>query len=82
MFVTVYQYLSYLAGIAVTLQKQVLDILEVYHEIAEISRVYKIEQINIDSDFVKNFDHACRIAGKVGSAVLVILDCFKIMASL
>jgi len=68
-FLTVYQYLSHLAGITVKLQKQALDILEAYHEILEISRVYKIEQKNIDSGYVKVSKHPCRIADKVGCTV-------------
>ena len=68
-FLTVYQYLSHLAGITVKLQKQALDILEAHQQIAEISRVYKLEQQNVDSGFVKIFEHACRITNKVGSTV-------------
>ena len=59
-FLTVYQYLSHLAGITVNLQKQALDIVEAYQEIAGISRLYKIDRKRIDSGFVKVFDHAVR----------------------
>ena len=52
-FLTVYQYLSHLAGITVKLQKQALDILEAHQQIADISRVYKLERQNVDSGFAK-----------------------------
>ena len=68
-FLTVYQYLSHLAGITVKLQKQALDILEAHQQIAEISRVYTLERQNVDSGFAKIFEHACRITNKVGSTV-------------
>ena len=35
-FLTVYQYLSHLAGITVKLQRRTLDIIEAYEEISEI----------------------------------------------
>jgi len=55
-FLTVYQYLSHLAGITVKLQKQALDILEAYQEVNEVSRVYKIDrQNNYKLKFCKNF---------------------------
>ena len=53
------------------LQKQALDIIEGYQEIVEISRLYKIDRKRVDSGFVKIFDHAVRIADKVGTTVVM-----------
>ena len=52
-FLTIYQYLSHLAGIAVKLQKHALDIVEVYEQIKEVSKTFKDEQRNIDLALVK-----------------------------
>ena len=66
-FLTIYQYLSHLAGITVKLQKRALDIVEAYEQIKEVSKTFKDERQNIDSGFGKIYDHAIRIAEKIGT---------------
>jgi len=68
-FLTVYQYLSHLAGITVKLQKRTLDIIEAHEEIKEITRTYRKERENVDSGFAKIFEHSQRIAEKVDSTI-------------
>ena len=50
-FLTIYQYLSHFAGITVKLQKCALDIVKAYEQIKEVSKMFKDEQKNNDSDF-------------------------------
>ena len=66
-FLTIYQYLSHLAGITVKLQKRALDIVEAYEQINEISKTFKDEWENIDLGFGKIYDHAMRMAEKIGT---------------
>ena len=66
-FLTIYQYLSHLAGITVKLQKCALDIVEAYEQIKEVSKMFRNERQNIDSGFGKIYDHAIRIAEKIGT---------------
>ena len=66
-FLTIYQYLSHLAGITVKLQKRALDIVEAYEQINEVSKTFRDERQNIDSGFGKIYDHAMRMAEKVGT---------------
>ena len=66
-FLTIYQYLSHLAGITVKLQRRTLDIVEAYEQIEEISKIFRDERLNIDSGFSKIYDHAIRIAEKIGT---------------
>ena len=66
-FLTIYQYLSHLAGITVKLQKRALDIVEAHEQIEEVSQMFKDERQNIESGFSKIYDHAIRIAEKIGT---------------
>ena len=66
-FLTIYQYLSHLAGITVKLQRRTLDIVEAYEQIEEVSKIFRDERLNIDSGFSKIYDHAIRIAEKIGT---------------
>ena len=66
-FLTIYQYLSHLAGITVKLQKRALDIVEAYEQIKEVFKMFRDERQNIDSGFDKIYDHAIRIAEKIGT---------------
>lgn len=50
-FLTIYQYLSHLAGITAQLQKTALDIVEAHEMITEVSRMYQLERQNVDSGF-------------------------------
>ena len=50
-FLPIYQYLSHLAGITVKLQKCTLDIVKAYKQIKEVSKMFKDEQKNNDSNF-------------------------------
>ena len=43
-FLTIYQYLSHLAGITVKLQKRALDIVEAYEQIKEVSKMFRDER--------------------------------------
>ena len=52
---TVYQYLSHLAGITVKLQKTTLDIVAAHEMVAEVAETYKEECKNIDRGFDKFF---------------------------
>ena len=66
-FLTIYQYLSHLAGITVKLQKRAFDIVEAYQQIKEVSKTFEDERKNVDSGFGKIYDHAIRIAEKIGT---------------
>ena len=57
-FLTVYEYLSHLAGI-----------IETHEEIKEIDQTYSLERKHVDSGFAKIFEHSKRVAEKVGSTV-------------
>lgn len=66
-FLTIYQYLSHLAGITVKLQKRAFDIVEAYQQIKEVSKTFEDEQKNVNSGFGKIYDHAVRTAEKIGT---------------
>ena len=68
-FMTVYQYLSHLAGITVKLQKTTLDIVAAHEMVAEVADTYKEERRDIDEGFEKIFSHSIRMAEKVCSEV-------------
>jgi len=52
-FLTVYQYLSHLAGITVKLPKRTLDIIESHEEIEGIAKSYRLTRENVTSGFAK-----------------------------
>ena len=68
-FMTVYQYLSHLAGITVKLQKTTLDIVAAHEMVAEVAETYKEERKNVDRGFDKIFSHSILMAEKVGAEV-------------
>ena len=68
-FLTVYQYLSYLAGITVKLQKTTLDIVEAHEMITEVAKVYQQERNNVNSSFAPIYAQSVRMAEKVGRTI-------------
>ena len=50
-FLTVYQYLSHLAGITMKLQRKALDIIEAHKMISEVTTTYKETRNSIDASF-------------------------------
>jgi len=64
-FLTIYQYLSHLAGITVKLQKCTLNITEAHEEIKDIAKTYRLARENVISGFAKIFEHSRRIAEKI-----------------
>ena len=63
-FVTVYHFLSHLAGITVKLQGKTLDIVDAYNGISTIVTFYRSLRQNIDSFYII-FEHAKRMATAV-----------------
>ena len=61
-FMTLYWYLSHLAGITVKLQKRALDIIGM---ICEISQLYKREREDVDNGFCQIYAQNARMAEKV-----------------
>ena len=57
-FVSVYQYLSYLSGIRVKLQKATLDNVAAHEMVAELTATYKEEQSDVDKGFEKNYQQS------------------------
>ncbi len=68
-FLTVYQYLSHLAGITVKLQREALDILDAHQLIASTTTTYKEERKNVDSGFDTIYTQSVRMADAVGTTV-------------
>ena len=61
MFLTVYQYLSHLAGITIKLQSSTLDIIGAYKQIDEVKQFYKELRENITVEFHSVFQQAERM---------------------
>ena len=66
-FMSLYQYLSHLAGITVQLQKSSLDIIKAHNMIEEVKEVYTSERANVDSSFAKIYAQAVRFGKTVKS---------------
>ena len=64
-FLTVYNFLSHLAGITVKLQSTSVDIIEAFNMVEEVKRVYKNLRATVDTDFDKIYHHAVRMAAKI-----------------
>lgn len=67
-FLSIYFYLSHLAGITVKLQGRTIDIIAAHRMITDIKEVYSAERADIDQGFSKIYTHAVRMAEKVGSS--------------
>ena len=50
-FLSMYQYLSHIAGITVKLQKKTVDIVEAYQMISEVAKTYKDQCKDVDASF-------------------------------
>ena len=70
-FMTVYQYLSHLAGITCKLQQEACDIVEAHKLIATVTATYKDERNNVDSAFTSIFDQSERMADAVGTSAVM-----------
>ena len=68
-FLTIYQYLSHLAGITVKLQKVACDIVQAHQMIKDVSSTYKEERKNVSQGFSRIYAHSVTIAEKVGATV-------------
>lgn len=66
-FVTVYQFLSHLAGITVKLQSTSLDIIHAFSMVDEVKTIYKEIRKTVDADFEKIYDQAVRMASQIGT---------------
>ena len=66
-FMSVYQYLSHLAGITVKLQKRCLDIMEAHSLISEVIAVYESERKDIDTNFKQIYQQSVLMAEGVGT---------------
>ena len=70
-FVSIYQYLSHLAGITVKLQKQASDIIKAHQMILEVADTYKHQRTDVDNNFHLIFTQSIRMADKVGATVMM-----------
>lgn len=66
-FVTMYQFVSHLAGITVKLHKTALNIVEAHKMVTEVFQMYQHERENIDSSFSPIYTQSVRMAEKVGT---------------
>ena len=64
-FLTVYRFLSHLAGITVKLQKASIDIIEAYNMVDEVKSVYENLRETAEKDFGQIYDHAVRMSAQV-----------------
>ena len=62
---TVYQYLSHMAGITVKLQSTSIDIIQAFNMVEEVKNVYKNLWETIATDFAKIYDHAVKMAATI-----------------
>ena len=74
-FLTVYQFMSHLAGITFKLQRTALDIVEAHEMITEITKMYQDERKNVDSSFAQIYAQSVRMAEKIGTASLTTSLC-------
>ena len=70
-FVSIYQYLSHLAGITVKLQKQASDIIKAHQMILEVADTYKHQRTDVDNNFHLIFTQSILMADKVGATVMM-----------
>ena len=68
-FLSMYQYLSHIAGIIVKLQKKTVDIVDAYQMVSEVAKTYKDQRKDVDASFSLIFTQSTRMAEKVGAAV-------------
>ena len=66
-FLSLYQYLSHLAGITIKLQRTSLDILEAHELIGEVISLYKTERQQVTTNFALIYRQGVRMAEEVGS---------------
>ena len=66
-FMTMYQYLSHLAGITIKLQKTALDIVEAHEMISQVLKMYQDERKEVDSSFAPIYTQSVTMAEKVGT---------------
>ena len=64
-FLTVYQYLSHMAGIIVKLQSTSIDIMQAFNMVEEVKDVYKNLQETIAIDFAKIYDQTIKMAATI-----------------
>jgi hypothetical protein len=62
---TVYQFLSHLAGITVKLQSTSIDIVQAFGMVDEVKTVYNELRETIDEDFGKIYEQAVRMAAQI-----------------
>ena len=70
-FLSIYQYLSHLAGITIKLQKQASDIIKAHQMILEVAKTYKHQRTDVDNNFNRIFAQSVRMADKVGATVMM-----------
>ena len=64
-FLTVYQYLSHVAGITVKLQSTSIDIMQAFNMVEEVKDVYKNLRETIATDFAKIYNQAVKMAATI-----------------
>ena len=64
-FLILYQFLSHMAGITITSQGRMMDIVDAYNQIDRVFTYYKFIRNNVDSEFHKVYAHAERMATSV-----------------
>ena len=64
-FLTMYQFLSHLAGITVKRQSSSLDIVQAFSMVDEVMAVYKALRETVEEDFGKIYEQAVRMANEI-----------------
>ena len=67
-FMTMYQYLAYLAGITVKLQRATVDIVEAHDMITEVGSFYRKQREDCGTNFSHIYNQCVAMAEKVGTA--------------
>ena len=65
---SVYHYLSHLAGITVKQQHRVLDILEAHEMVREIVKCYKEDRRDVEVGFSTIFGQCVHLGQRIGTA--------------
>ena len=68
-FLSVYQFMSHLAGITFKLQRSALEIVEAHEMITETARMYQVKRKNVDSSFAPIYTLSVRMAEEIGAVV-------------
>ena len=68
-FMTLYEYMSHIAGITVQLQKRSLDIMQAHQMVIETINTYRDERQVVNRGFDSNFEASVKLGDEVGASV-------------